>query len=94
MCMYEGRIYEGVSKTPAASEIESFVASIKLNEINVMGSSILHFAGGLDAHLMYMYIFIHMKTMCPPGYHCNCFKPTHALEQRTNEPNSAQQAKQ
>ena len=41
-----------------------------------------------------------MKTMCPPGYHRNGFVATHALGHMmfhiagTNEPKSAQQAKQ
>ena len=44
-----------------------------------------------------------MKTMCPPGYHHNGFVATHALGHMmygytliagTNEPESAQQAKQ
>ena len=43
-----------------------------------------------------------MKTMCPPGYHHNGFVATHALGHMmdgyyiagTNEPKSAQQAKQ
>ena len=42
-----------------------------------------------------------MKTMCPPSYHYNGFVATHALAHMmygtsagTNEPKSAQQAKQ
>ena len=45
-----------------------------------------------------------MKTMCPPGHHLNGFMATHALWHMahdvqlrtagTNEPKSAQQAKQ
>ena len=66
--MYGGHIHGGVSKTPAVSETEFFVASIKSFQrlSDIAGSSILDFAGGLDAHLMYMSIFIHIKTMCPP----------------------------
>ena len=28
---------------------------------------------------MYIYIYVIMKTMCPPGYHHNGFVATHAL---------------
>ena len=28
---------------------------------------------------MFVYIYVIMKTMCPPGYHHNSFVATHAL---------------
>ena len=28
---------------------------------------------------MYIYVYVIMKTMCPPGYHHNGFVATHAL---------------
>ena len=28
---------------------------------------------------MYIYIYVIMKTMCPPGYHHNGFVATHVL---------------
>ena len=51
---------------------------------------------------IYIYICVIMKTMCPPGNHHNGSVATHALEHMmyglhivcTNEPKSAQQAKQ
>ena len=48
---------------------------------------------------IYIYIYVIMKTICPPGYHHNGFVATWAHDVRlhiagTNEPKSAQQAKQ